>query len=73
LYADYIHILAPRQGKVDQQLPGPEDSYSLVSSYEMIFDGSRQTFLVYYNPKPEANNLPVRVYDFCKQGEEVAK
>ena len=72
LYADYIHILAPRQGQVDQQLPRPEDSYDLVSSYEMVFDGSMQKFLVYYNPKPEAHNLSVRIYDPCKQGEKVA-
>jgi hypothetical protein len=70
LYADYIHILAPRQGQVDQQLPGPEDSYYLVSSYDMFFDGSMQKFLVYYNPKPEAHNLSVRIYDPCKQGEK---
>ena len=69
LYADYIHILAPRQGQVDQQLPRSEDSYDLVSSYEMFFDGSMQKFLVYYNPKPETNNLSARIYDMCKQSE----
>jgi hypothetical protein len=73
LYADYLHILAPRQGQVDQQLPEPENSYYLVSSYEMIFDGSMQKFLVYYNPKPEAHNLTARISDFCKQSEQVAK
>jgi arabinofuranosyltransferase len=67
LYADYIHILAPRQGQVDEQLPRSEDSYELVSSYEMIFDGSMQNFLVYYNPEPEANNLTAGINDFCKQ------
>jgi hypothetical protein len=72
LYADYIHILAPRQGQVDQQLPRPEASYDLISSYEMFFDGSMQKFLVYYNPKPEAHNLSVRIYDPCKQGESAA-
>jgi len=72
LYADYIHIVAPRQGQVDQQLPRPEDSYDLVSSYEMFFDGSMQEFLVYYNPEPEANNLSVGIYDFCKQDERGA-
>jgi hypothetical protein len=66
LYADYIHIVAPRQGQVDQQLPRPEDSYFLVSSYEMFFDGSMQKFLVYYNPKPEAHNLSARIYDPCQ-------
>ena len=69
LYADYIHIVAPRQGQVDQQLPRPEDSYYLVSSYEIFFDGSMQKFLVYYNPEPEAHNLSIGIYDFCKQAE----
>ena len=66
LYADYIHILAPRQGQVDQQLPRPENSYKLVSSYEMFFDGSRQKFLVYYNPSPEVHNLSARINEPCK-------
>ena len=71
LHADYIHILAPRLGTVDQQLPRPVDSYYLVSSYEMYFDGSMQTFLVYYNPRPEAHNLSVRIYDPCKEDKKV--
>jgi hypothetical protein len=71
LYADYLHIVAPRQGQVDQQLPRPEDTYELVSSYEMFFDGSIQKFLVYYNPQPEAHNLSVRIYDPCVQDEKV--
>jgi hypothetical protein len=70
-YADYIHILAPRQGRVDQQLPRPEDSYYLVSSYEMFFDGSMQDFLVYYNPKPEAHNLSARIYEPCELDHKV--
>jgi hypothetical protein len=68
LYADYIHILAPRQGQVDQQLPRPENSYYLVSSYEMFFDGSMQEFLVYYNPMPEEHNLSARIYEPCELG-----
>jgi hypothetical protein len=66
LYADYIHILAPRQGSVAEQLPRPEDSYYLVSSYKMFFDGSMQDFLVYYNPTPEANNLSARIDEPCE-------
>ncbi len=66
LYADYLHILAPRQGQVDEQLPRSEESYDLVSSYEMVYDGSMQKFLVYYNPKPEAHNLSVRIYEPCE-------
>jgi hypothetical protein len=69
LYADYIHILAPRLGQVDQQLPRSEDSYYLVSDYEMFFDGSMQEFLVYYNPKPEEHNLSVRIYEPCELGQ----
>jgi hypothetical protein len=72
LYADYIHILAPRQGQVDQQLPNSVDSYYLISSYEMMFDGSMQKFLVYYNPKPEAPNLTAGINDFCKQAIKAA-
>ena len=68
LYADYIHIIAPRQGQVNEQLPRLEDSYSLVSSYEMFFDGSMQKFLVYYNPQPEAHNLTARIYEPCELG-----
>ena len=68
LYADYIHIIAPRQGQINEQLPRPEDSYDLVSSYEMFFDGSMQKFLVYYNPQPEAHNLTARIYEPCELG-----
>jgi hypothetical protein len=70
LYADYLHILAPRQGQPDRQLPRPEDTYELVSSYDLFFDGSMQKFLVYYNPTPEAHNLSAGINDFCKQAEE---
>jgi len=69
LFADYIHIITPRLGSVGQQLPMPEDSYFLISSYEMIFDGSKQKFLVYYNPEPEAHNLSAKIYGLCQQGE----
>ena len=70
LYADYVHILAPRHGLVEEQLPSSENSYYLVSSYKMIFDGSMQEFLVYYNPNPEAHNLTLTINEFCNQGEK---
>jgi hypothetical protein len=66
LYADYIHILAPRQGQIEEQLPRSANSYYRISSYEMFFDGSVQEFLVYYNPKPEAHNLSARIYEPCE-------
>jgi hypothetical protein len=68
LYADYLHILAPRLGQIDEQLPGSDDNYSLISSYEMNFDGSQQEFLVYYNPKPEDNNLRENINEHCQPG-----
>ena len=70
LFADYIHILSPRHGQVDKQLPKPEENYSLISSYEMFFDGSKQKFLVYFNPKPEDHNLSVTIYAPCRQDEQ---
>jgi hypothetical protein len=72
LHADYIHIVAPRQGQIEEQLPRPVDSYSLVSAYKMVFDGSMQEFLVYYNPTPEAHNLSAGINDPCKQAEQAA-
>lgn len=65
LYADYLHIVAPRQGEVAEQLPLPIDHYDLVSSYAMFFDGSMQEFLVFYNPNPEEHNLSTGINDFC--------
>jgi hypothetical protein len=69
LFADYIHILAPRLGQVDEQLPKPEDNYFLISSYEITFDGSLQKFLVYYNPEPEAHNLSASINGQCQQSQ----
>jgi len=65
LHADYVHILAPRQGEIFQQLPKPESRYVLVSSYETSFDGSLQKFLVYYDPSPEGPNLSSGINSPC--------
>jgi hypothetical protein len=65
-HADYIHLIAPRQGPVNQQLPSPVNNYHLVSDYKVFFDGSMQEFLVYYNPEPEEHNLSVKIYEPCK-------
>ena len=66
LYADYIHLVAPRQGELEEQLPGPDDRYELVSAYDMFFDGSMQKFLVYYNPAPEEHNLSATISGSCE-------
>jgi hypothetical protein len=31
-----------------------------------------QSFLVYYNPEPEAHNLTAGINDFCYQAEQAA-
>ena len=49
---DYFHILAPRHGSAQQQLPQPIEDYSLISSYEIDFE-SKQSLLVYYSSNPE--------------------
>lgn len=69
LHADYLHILAPRHGTVAQQLPKPEAEYTLISAYEMTFDGSPQRFLVYYNSEPEPNNLSASIHGLCQRGD----
>lgn len=66
LSADYIHILAPRHGKVSQQLPLPEEDYSLISDYELVFDGIVERFLVYYNPTPESHRLGKNIHEECR-------
>jgi hypothetical protein len=69
LHADYLHILAPRQGSIAQQLPGRADQYTLISSYEMFFDGSLQQFLVFYNAAPAAHNLTATINEPCRQAQ----
>jgi hypothetical protein len=66
LSADYLHILAPRHGNVFQQLPLPEEHYSLISDYEIVFDGKAERFLVYYNPTPEPHVLGRKIREKCK-------
>jgi hypothetical protein len=67
LHADYIHIMAPRHGTVDEQLDRSEAKFTLISSYEMLFDGSMQEFLVYYNSSPEDQNLSNSIFGPCRQ------
>lgn len=55
--ADYIHMISPRHGSVEDQLPKPINHYSLVSSYQLDFDGATQSFLVYHDPNPDPHTL----------------
>jgi len=63
LSSDYVHILAPLHGTVSEQLPKPPEAFTLISSYQQYFDGSVQSFLVYYNSNPEDNTLQARIND----------
>jgi hypothetical protein len=69
LYADYLHIIAPRHGSVAEQLPGPDANFELVSSYNLFFDGALQQLIVYYNPRPLENNLNASIAAHCQAGE----
>ncbi len=66
LAADYIYILSPLHGSIERQLDGLPGGLKLVSSRETIFEGEKQSFLVYFNPNPAPNRLPARVDGECK-------
>lgn len=63
--ADYIHLITPRHGPLEPQLPFPEAHYELVSAHELTFDASRERFLVYFNPEPEPHQLASRIDGGC--------
>ena len=60
LSSDYVLILAPKHGSVESQLWTLEN-YSLVSSFEMNFDGQKENFLAYFNPYPRPHRLSTRI------------
>ena len=65
--SDYVQILAPRHGSVESQLSGLPDDLEQVSSYEVPFDGSMQSFAVYYQPHPTENYLPHDIDGRCRR------
>ena len=65
LSADYIHLLTPRHGPIDPQLPLPREHYSLISSLEVEFDGYLERFLVFHNPSPAAHTLTSTLHGQC--------
>lgn len=66
LYADYLHLIAPRHGSITEQLPGPVNDFVLISAYEADFDGTWQRFLVYFNPNPRPHNLSADIGLPCR-------
>lgn len=65
LSADYIHLLTPRHGAVEPQLPLPREEFTLISSHEVEFDGVPERFLVFHNPSPAAHTLPSTLHGRC--------
>ena len=56
--ADYIHVLIPRHGTLEEQLPLPVEQFDSVSSRTIEYDGQDETFAIYFNAQPRAAQLP---------------
>lgn len=56
--ADYVYVLYPRHGTIEDQLSYPPDRYERVSSYVVEFDGRQQEFIIFFNPAPDYVELP---------------
>jgi hypothetical protein len=65
LSADYINILAPAMGEIDEQLPKPAGHYELVASYPLDLEGVAQHYLVFFDPEPSPHLLPARIGEPC--------
>lgn len=64
-YSDYVHVLTPRHGSLEDQLLQPVDRLVLISSHTIRFDGEMETFAVYYNPNPAPHRLPPDINGPC--------
>ena len=56
--ADYIHVLVPRHGTLEEQLPLPVEEFDSVSSHTIEYDGRDETFAIYFNRQPRPAVLP---------------
>jgi arabinofuranosyltransferase len=65
LLADYVHLMTPWFGTLEEQLPGPAERWETVWQRTEPFDGERQTWMVVRNLTPEAASLPVYVDGAC--------
>ena len=59
--SDYIVIIHPRHGKLAKQLPKSQSQYELISNYSAMFDGSIQSFQVYYDSNPDKHILEATI------------
>ena len=58
---DYVYVLYPRHGTIEDQLVGSPESYERVSSYTVEFDGGQEEFIIFFNPRPDNVELPAYV------------
>ncbi len=61
--ADYIMVLSPRFGSVKKQLG--DFSGELIDRQDISFDGSRESFQVWFNNKPGDQQLSAKVNEAC--------
>jgi hypothetical protein len=66
LVADYVHLMTPWFGTLEEQLPGPPERWETVWQRTELFDGERQTWMVVRNRNPESGALPVYVDGPCR-------
>jgi hypothetical protein len=66
LLADYIHLVTPWSGSLAAQLPRPPAGYEVVWQRTTEFDGGDQTWMVLFNPAPDAMRLPAYVDGPCR-------
>lgn len=66
LLADYVHLMTPWFGTLEEQLPGPAERWETVWQRTELFDGERQTWMVVRNRNPEPGALPVYVDGPCR-------
>ncbi len=64
--ADYVHLVTPWTGTVEEQLPGPSERWQPVWQRTTNFDGSVQTWMVYRNRAPDSTRLPAYVDGPCR-------
>ena len=64
--ADYVHLVTPWTGTIEQQLPGPPERWQPVWQRATDFDGSVQTWMVFRNRTPDPTRLPTYVDGPCR-------
>ena len=59
--SDYICILTPRHGSIEDQLPPPIHRYKKLVELSGRLDGRDEKYIIFYNPFPQSHSLPEKV------------